>query len=223
MLALVPAFLLGAVVAAYNLPALKVAQVQIAGSQKLDVAKIRAALHLEGKNMLTVDVSMVDRVMRQEPIVKSVNVRRQWPDKIIVQVEERRPVAFWQTPDGIYAVDQDGFVLTEAPGPGSLPAITSHDGGVRVGGRVPSGVLGLASDLTTRLPAAVGARPVEFEYSAARGLVVATDKDWNAVFGDERGTDSKLAVLAAVLQTADERELDFREIDLRFGERPFLR
>lgn len=221
--AALPVFMLGAIVTAYNTPVLKVTQVQITGAQTLDVARTRAALRLEGTNILSIDAPMIEKTLRQQPVVKAVHIRRQWPNQVVVEITERRPYAFWQTPEGIYAVDEEGFVITESPAPGALPAIVTEEGGVRVGARVPQGALGLVKELARRMPLEAGVKPQQFEYSSGKGLIVATDQGWKAVFGDERDIDFKLAALAAVLRTASERKIQFQYIDLRYGERPYLR
>ncbi len=218
-----PVLLLGTIVMAYNLPLLKITQVELAGAQTLDVPRTKASLRLEGTNMLSVDAPIIEKTLKQQPVVKAVTVRKQWPNKLIVQIEERKPFAFWQTPDGTYTVDDEGFVIAESPAPGPLPAITSHEGGVRVGARVPQSVLGLARTLGTRIAQETGAKPREFEYSAAQGMTVTTDQGWSAVFGDERDTDFKLAALDAVLRSAKDHKLGFQYVDLRYGERPYLR
>lgn len=218
-----PVFVLGAILTAYSFPALNVTQVDIVGAQTLDVPSTRASLHLEGSNILSVDASTIEKILRQQPVVKSVSVRRQWPNKITVQVEERRPAAFWQTPEGIYAVDDVGFVISQSPSPGPLPVINTQEGGVRVGSTVPQGMLGLVRTLASRMPPDFGVKPRQFDYSSAQGLTVLTDQGWKVVFGDDRDTDFKLTALGAVLRTAKERGLAFQFVDLRYGERPYLR
>jgi len=221
--ALLPVLLLAGMVMAYNLPMLKISQVEIVGARTLDTGKIRASLRLEGQNLLVVDAPMVEKLVRQNPVVKEVSVRRQWPSRVIVQVEERRPVAFWQTPEGAFAVDEEGYVLSESPAPGPLPAIVAQEGGVRVGGRVPQGILGLSRQLLGRMARETGVQPHKFQYSASQGFSVVTDNGWQALFGDERDLEFKLATLVSVLRVAEERKLGFQQVDLRYGERPFLR
>jgi len=166
---------------------------------------------------------MIEKILRQQPVVKSVSVRRQWPNRITVQVEERRPTAFWQTPEGIYAVDDVGFVISQSPAPGPLPVINTQEGGVRVGSTVPQGMLSMVRTLAGRMPQDFGAKPQQFDYSSAQGLTVLTDRGWKVIFGDDRDMDFKLTALGAVLRTATERGLTFQVVDLRYGERPYLR
>lgn len=217
-----PVFLLAAMMAAFNLPMLKVAQVEILGAKTLDAGHARTSLRLEGSNILTIDAPMIEKVLRQQPVVKEVSVKRQWPNRVVIQVEERRPFALWQTPEGTFAVDEEGYVLSEAA-PGPLPAIASKEGGLRVGSKVPPGILELMKQLLARMAKEVGAQPHQFQYSASQGLSMASDQGWTAIFGDERDLDFKLATLAAALRVAKERKLGFQQVDLRYGERPFLR
>lgn len=221
--AALPVVLLAVIVVAFNLPQLKVTQVEIVGGKALDINRVKASLRLDGQNLLAIDAPMIEKMLRQQPAVKAVTVRRQWPNKVIVQVEERRPVAIWQTPEGAFAVDEEGYVISEAQAQGPLPAIVAQEGGLRVGSRVPQGVMGLSKDIISRMPRESGAQPRQFQYSTSLGLAVVTDQGWKAIFGDDRDLDFKMATLAVVLRTAKERKLAFQQIDLRFGERPFLR
>lgn len=221
--AALPVVLLAVIVVAFNLPQLKVTQVEIVGGKALDINRAKASLRLDGQNLLAIDAPMIEKMLRQQPAVKAVTVRRQWPNKVIVQVEERRPVAVWQAPEGAFAVDEEGYVISEAQAQGPLPAIVAQEGGLRVGSRVPQGVMGLSKDIISRMPRESGAQPRQFQYSTSLGLAVVTDQGWKAIFGDDRDLDFKMATLAVVLRTAKERKLTFQQIDLRFGERPFLR
>ncbi len=46
--------------------------------------------------------------------VKSVRVERRLPDSIYLKLEERRPMALWQSADGLSLIDSDGAVITKS-------------------------------------------------------------------------------------------------------------
>ena len=46
-------------------------------------------------NFFTVDLAQVRAAFEKLPWVRKVNVRRQWPDRLEVAVEEHRPLARW--------------------------------------------------------------------------------------------------------------------------------
>jgi len=46
--------------------------------------------------------------------VERAIVRRLWPDRIVVQIIERKPYALWQNNNNFYLVDKDGAVISAA-------------------------------------------------------------------------------------------------------------
>jgi cell division protein FtsQ len=220
---LLPLLLLAALLAIYNLPYLQVSRVEIVGAQNLDIAEIRSSLKLEGKNLLSINSTLIEKTLAQNPIVKSVQVHRRFPDKVILNIEERKPFALWQTREGLFVVDREGVVLGDAIPARPLLTIVAEDSDLRVGSQVPARVMALAQDLAVRLPDEVGITPSEFHYSPSQGLAVVTKAGWRAVFGDERDLSFKLAVLGRLLEKAKEERLELSYIDLRYGYRPYLR
>jgi len=49
-------------------------------------------------NFFTVDLAQAQVAFEKLPWVRKVNVRRQWPDRLEVLVEEHRPLARWGSP-----------------------------------------------------------------------------------------------------------------------------
>lgn len=57
----------------------------------------------------TVDMNLIREVLLQEPWIKSVTLRRQWPASLEVSIEERTPIAYWN--ENAY-LSQEGEVFT---------------------------------------------------------------------------------------------------------------
>jgi len=49
-------------------------------------------------NFFTVDLVQARAAFEKLPWVRKVNVRRQWPDRLEIAVEEHRPLARWGSP-----------------------------------------------------------------------------------------------------------------------------
>lgn len=49
-----------------------------------------------GGNFFTVDLQVVRRVLESVPWVRRADVRRVWPNRLGVEIEEHRPLALWQ-------------------------------------------------------------------------------------------------------------------------------
>jgi cell division protein FtsQ len=64
-----------------------------------------------GTPMVYVDVDEARARLEALPWVKSAEVRRVWPDRISVQIVERKPVALWQSEGDIVVVDAQGHPI----------------------------------------------------------------------------------------------------------------
>jgi len=123
--ALVVLAAVGAVILLANSPLLSVRHIEIDGVERSDaVASVAASGVGEGALLLWVDTGAIDRAVRADPWVADVRVRRVWPDRVVVEVLERRPVAWIEGVLGWMEVAEDGTVVARAhaPGPGLLEA-----------------------------------------------------------------------------------------------------
>lgn len=215
---------LGLGIVAYRYPVLAVSEVQVTGLQRLAAEPVLDRLSLEGRNILALDLDGAATALQEDPWVRGVHFQRQLPGRVVVSIEERAPVAVWQSGVRFFSVDLDGTVLEELSGPGALPAVKDLDGAVpRPGDRRDPDAVALAVRLTELLPKELGEEARSFEYLSYGGLVVETDKGKRARFGDASDVLWKLAVWKAVLKEAGVQHLKAGHVDLRFGDRPFFR
>ena len=108
---------------------LVVRKVFVTGTSSTPADTIQSAVNsVAGRSM--VDVSLVDlrKQFEQSPWVKSVDVTRDWPSTIRVDVLERRPVAYFRgSDDHGYVVDDAGLVLVLTDGaPVGLMEVTGN-------------------------------------------------------------------------------------------------
>jgi len=177
-------------------PLLAVRTVQVDGVRTLSVADVRDAAGLTtGTPLLRVDVDAAAARVRRLPQVASAQVARGWPDRIVVTVTERVPVA---------AVDVAGHrSLVDASG---VPFET-------VTGDVPDGVVPLdvarpgPHDAATRAAlAAIAALPSSVRsdlrsVSATSGeeVVLHLTDGTTVLWGDGGQAAAKAAALAGLL------------------------
>ena len=92
---------------------LPVEQIDVAGDLRFidrgEVQKIIAA-NIDG-GYFTVDLGRIREQLQKLPWVKDVAVRRQWPAGLQVNIEEQKPLAYWN--DNAY-INQDGDVFQPA-------------------------------------------------------------------------------------------------------------
>ena len=82
-----------------------------------------------GGNLFAVSLAEVHKQLMMLPGVRSVEIRRQLPDTLIVRVGERSPVALLVTDKASLPVDREGYVLAPRAAVTRLPVI--------VGGTTP--------------------------------------------------------------------------------------
>ena len=102
-------------------------------------AVLRAAGVEEGRNIFSVNLSAIEDKIRALPQVEGVDVHRLLPDRLVITIQERRPIAWIASTDAnksgfnydtAYLVDQRGIVLkpkASAPEYMTLPIVIGID------------------------------------------------------------------------------------------------
>ena len=78
------------------------------------------------QNILMTNLGAVARKVKANPWVKDVSVRRDFPDRLVIEVTERKPVALVERGDGLYFIERDGtaFEKIAAGEKTDLPVLT---------------------------------------------------------------------------------------------------
>lgn len=111
-------------------PVLDVDRVQITGVEGSDAELIRDLAGVEeGAALLDVDAGSIEARLEGLPWVKEIDVRKEWPNSIIVDVTERRAVAAVPSGTGWARIDAEGVVIGRESSPDSariagLPVIS---------------------------------------------------------------------------------------------------
>ena len=200
-------------------PRLAVASVEVRGTERLPPEQVRAAAAIApGTNILRLDTTAVARRVAALPEVRRVDVVRELPNRVVIEVEERRPFALVHG-GRLHWLDEEGRLLglaphavapevpvvsglsetelaslREAPAPKAQAAIALIKALLRSG-----------SGLTAQIS--------EIDMSRADGPVLYTVDGVEVRLGSE-DWDERLARLEGVLGQAVTQ--DVRAVDLRF-------
>jgi hypothetical protein len=93
---------------------------------------------------------------------------------------------------------------------------------LRPGDRVDATALATSSRLANLLPT-VGIEPLSFEWSRDFGLEVPTRDGWRARFDGHGDVDQQITSLRTIRDELARTRSPAELIDVRFGDRPFLR
>lgn len=92
-----------------------------------DRAIVAAAGPYLDADFFELDLDAVREAVAAEPWLASVRVYRRWPDGVVVQVREHRPVALWGE-DAVLAADGALFTPRAGERPAHLPRLSGPDG-----------------------------------------------------------------------------------------------
>jgi cell division protein FtsQ len=90
----------------------EVKDIEVVGMRRVDQMKVYdMVLDHTNKPMLLVDIDEIQRDLSSYGWIKQVRVSRQLPDKLFIEIGERKPVAVWQHEGRYKLLDDQGKVL----------------------------------------------------------------------------------------------------------------
>lgn len=116
-------------------PLFNVTKIQVIGNEELRTSDIINETGItNGTNIFTLSrKNVVDRLLKM-PYVKNVNVKKRFPNKVIIEVLERENTAAFRMQEQYYLIDDDGILLEIVPE--QVPDITII-GGLDIQGLKP--------------------------------------------------------------------------------------
>jgi cell division protein FtsQ len=218
------AFVIGlavSMVGLYFSPVLRVQQVSVTGTTALDPAEVASLADIDGQSMVSSTFSGAEARIAALPQVRSVEIKRHWPDSIEIAVTERTPWATWSEGDADYTIDDTGFVLaTTAADAGPIIHAPASDTPLQPGDHVDGDALSLTHALVEQVPVQLGVNLTEIEWATDSGVTVTTDAGYKVVFGDSANMQYKLAVWQGIETELGRDSMAGHVLDLRYGERP---
>ncbi|MFD1826602.1 MULTISPECIES: cell division protein FtsQ/DivIB [Mumia] len=111
-------------------PVLGAHHVDVRGASTVGAEVVRAQAAVpDGRPLARLDLGAVGDRVEEIPQVASVDVRRQWPRTVVVEVTERRPVARLAGRNDVRLIDSDGVVYPPAgKPPRRLPSVELASG-----------------------------------------------------------------------------------------------
>jgi len=211
-------------VALYRSPLLRVQEVQVVGIANLTPEQIADLADLEDASMFNAPLGDAEARIVALPMVKGVDAKLDWPNKVRIEVIERTPWGYWDLAGTSYVIDAEGVVLPDIKPSEGAPVI--HDTGdparLSPGDRVDVDAVALAQVLLQSVPEQLALNIVRLEYTPESGLSLVTDADYRVVMGDSQNVDYKLAVWQTVEEEIGRGAMAGHVLDLRFGDRPAL-
>ncbi|NOT42088.1 MAG: cell division protein FtsQ/DivIB [Alphaproteobacteria bacterium] len=163
-----------------------------------------------GDLMFYVDVDEARARIEALPWVKSAEVRRVWPDRIVVRIVERTPVAVWQKDGAKTVIDIDGHPISgEDPARfASLPLVVGRGAESAVASLLK--LVATQPNLKSRVKIAVRVGERRWDLQLDNAVEVRLP---------EEGAEAALAELVRLDREQNVLSRDIKAIDLRYPDR----
>lgn len=229
--------------------------IEVSGNKNIAAAEIinitneqlpkRRFLLFKQNNIFILNKSQLAEKILAQYILEKIKIKRQFPDKIKIELFEKLSSIVWLTGGAAYYVDLAGTVTGRVTDQQidqaqvgtidilrhkiisqNLPLVyDTENRGVVVGQKVGSQkIIDFIVNLITNLPKRINFEIAYYDFNTqSREVAAVTNEGWQAKFGLDSNLDAQLDNLALLLQEKikNPRELDY--IDLRFGERVFYK
>jgi cell division protein FtsQ len=192
---------------AVRLPAFPLREVRLAEAPRhVTVEQIEALVRRELRGtFFTIDLAAARAAFEKLPWVRGVKVRRQWPDRIEVALEEHVPLARWS---GDALVNTYGEVFRAAYD-GALPVFVGPEGSAKE--------IAIQYDYFRRSLQAIGKTPVQVQVSARRAWQIRLEDGPTIELGREQ-VEARLArFVAAYERTLGRLGRRVEHVDLRYA------
>jgi cell division protein FtsQ len=219
--AVVPLLLATAAWVLWESPLLAVRTIQVDGVHALTAAEVRQAARVRtGTPLLQVDVDAAAARVRRVPEVASAQVSRGWPDRVVITVTERVPVAVVERGGRAWLVDAGGVPvrpLSGAPPRGVVPVDVANPGPRDAATRA-------ALAAVAALPASLRTSVTIVHATTGEDVTLTLTDGTHVVWGDGSQARQKAATLGALLDQIRRGALDpARTIDVSVPAKVVLR
>jgi cell division protein FtsQ len=174
---------------------LSVQSVEVTGTSTLRPAQVRRAAGVEiGKPLVSVDLRAVHARIAALAAVDHVEVSRQWPDQVRIDVTERTPVAVVDFGGRLRGLDKEGVVFLDyKSAPPGMPKVSTPFG-------TSAEALREAARVVTSLPATLSRIVDHVEVKTVDQITLELGDGRTVVWGSAAESEQKAQVLQALLQ-----------------------
>jgi len=190
----------------------QIREIRISGNQGVPTEEIVSSF--SRGNILLVDTKEINRaILEKFPKIAKVNTKRGFPDALIVQIEERKPVAVFSRDGDYFFIDIEGVIFEKiSEKPSNMLVIKSERDSI--GKEMLDKILKINSKLKDDL----GIPFEEILIVSDERLNVKTLDGWEIYFNPKGNLDWQLEELAIVLKERipPKNRGNLKYIDLRF-------
>ena len=194
---------------------LRLDAITISGQRELAASEILEAAGVSDRNsLLWLDAHAVRERLKANPLIKDADVRKLYPNRLMIDVAEREPYALWQKDGRVVIISADGMVIDEMRDGrfAELPFVVGDNANARVGEFMK--IMEAAGDLRGRVRAGILVAQRRWNLKMSSGIDVKLP---------EADPMSAVATLARLQREGRILEKDILTIDMRLAGRVAVR
>lgn len=189
--------------------------VTIAGTHELTSGEVLATAGLTSNNsLLFLDAAQVRDRLRTIPLVKDASVRKFYPNRLLIEIEERRPFALWQRDGQLRLIAEDSTEIESGTDPryNHLPFVVGDGAQLRVPEFMK--ILEAAEDLKPKIQAGILVGMRRWDLKLSNGMQIMLP---------ENGAEQAVSVVARLAREGRLLDKDILTIDARLPGRIAVR
>lgn len=104
--------------------------IDVEGTQNVALMQSIQHMGVQGQNIFLVDTDSIQKRIQTSSLVAAVEIKKQFPDQLIVTIKERKAKVLWQNAQGTFSIDAQGIVIapvsatTDTPQLGTVVDLT---------------------------------------------------------------------------------------------------
>jgi hypothetical protein len=171
-----------------------VGQAEILGAEFMSDALVRSIAQVDNTPVFTVDPRQIAEELEAYPEVSSADVAVEWPNKVVIQLVERKPVVAWDDGGRMWWLCDDGVAFLEREALPGMVLVVSDEQVLQIQEDPLAQVIDpevLRGAMT--LSALLGEMG-SLRFEPDSGLVLEDMRGWKAYFGADGDMDEKARV-----------------------------
>jgi hypothetical protein len=194
---------------------------EVRGTQMLSTAQVRSLAHVEGQSIFLLDPIEIESRLEEAAEVKESKVSIHWPNSVVIELEERDPVAAWNDGGRIWWLSDDGVAYIQHGERNDLIKISSEVGTLNLthdalAPAIEPEVLEGVSSLQTYLPAVDS-----WNYDRDHGLGFVDERGRQVYFGNGSMASQKAATYLAIAEKLDAEQIPATVISVTDHNAPY--
>jgi len=194
----IPAFLLLSIsiwglATVYSAPDFLVIQPEVTGIQYLSPSRVRTIIGATSRTIFEMDPAAIEGLLEELPEVEEAKVKVHWPNRVVVEIEERQPVMIWNDAGQPWILSAEGLAFYNRSSLTGLVHVQSLTSVLRVGEPLDPVIEAEKIKAAYDLNLLLGNEGFLF-YDARYGFGFQDDRGWMAYFGFSGDMSAKYEV-----------------------------